>query len=260
MPLVEKVFVPQEALRLNRFSDILTDMSREYTILSGNIVDFGKACLGQALKQSRAIALADRLSYAAKPLGGNLEIPMPPAWGIKHIYPAEFAIGEEALNIIKAETGIDFPKTEAAADTPRCPRSFPCRQWFFQLADRVEQDPEAAGVEKIRAEALHVEVRGEQVRVLLGKVKRLFHKTDGPLAHLGQGLPLRGGQGQRIRGQKVPRLVYLCLYLGQNRRWNGLSMLIVFHKNSFYGKNSSISVVSRPVYGQTRRFGKCGGV
>ncbi|MDR0409313.1 MAG: PRD domain-containing protein [Spirochaetaceae bacterium] len=117
MSLVEKVFVPQEALQLNRFSDILTDMPYEYIILSSKIVDFGKARLGQTLNQSIVIALADHLNYAAKRLSDNLDIPMPLAWDIKHIYPAEFAIGEEALNIIKAETGIDFPKTEAAAIT-----------------------------------------------------------------------------------------------------------------------------------------------
>ena len=42
---------------------------------------------------------------------------MPLIWDIKHIYPAEFAVGEEALAVIKAETGIDFPRAEAAAIT-----------------------------------------------------------------------------------------------------------------------------------------------
>ncbi|MDR1362750.1 MAG: PRD domain-containing protein [Spirochaetaceae bacterium] len=117
MSLVEKVFVPQETIQLNRFSEILADLPYEYVILSSKIVDLGKARLGQALNQSIVIALADHLSFAARRLRDKLDIPMPLEWDIKHIYPAEFAIGEEALNIIKTETGIDFPRTEAAAIT-----------------------------------------------------------------------------------------------------------------------------------------------
>ncbi|MDR1468513.1 MAG: PRD domain-containing protein [Spirochaetaceae bacterium] len=117
MSLVEKVFVPQEALQLGRFQDILADLPYEHVILASKIVDLGRARLGQALNQSIVIALADHLSFAIKRQHDHLDIQMPLIWDIKHIYPAEFAVGEEALGVIKAETGIDFPRAEAAAIT-----------------------------------------------------------------------------------------------------------------------------------------------
>jgi beta-glucoside operon transcriptional antiterminator len=118
MSLVEKVFVPQqEASHLNRFSDILADLPYEHVILAGKIVDLGRARLGQTLNQSIVIALADHLNFAINRQNDHLDIQMPLIWDVKHIYPLEFAVGEEALHIIKAETGIDFPRAEAVAIT-----------------------------------------------------------------------------------------------------------------------------------------------
>jgi beta-glucoside operon transcriptional antiterminator len=116
MNLVERVFVPQET-QLSVFSDILADLPYEHVILAGKIVDFGKARLGQPLNQSLVIALADHLNFAIKRHNDHSNIPMPLVWDIKHIYPAEFAVGEEALLIIKHETGVELPRAEAAVIT-----------------------------------------------------------------------------------------------------------------------------------------------
>jgi beta-glucoside operon transcriptional antiterminator len=113
--LVKKVFVPKETGQMNRFKDILADLPYEHVMLAGKIVDFGKKRLEQTLNQSIVIALADHLSFAINRLTDHLNIQMPLAWDIKHVYPTEFAIGKEALTIIKQETGIDFPEEEAAA-------------------------------------------------------------------------------------------------------------------------------------------------
>jgi beta-glucoside operon transcriptional antiterminator len=117
MALVEKVFVPQEAVQLNRFSEILADLPYENVILASKIVDLGRARLGRLLNQSIVIALADHFTFAIKRRADNLDIQMPLVWDIKHIYPLEFAVGEEALGILKEETGIEFPLDEAAAIT-----------------------------------------------------------------------------------------------------------------------------------------------
>jgi beta-glucoside operon transcriptional antiterminator len=118
MGLVEKVFVPQqEAVQLSRFQDILADLPYEHVILASKIVDLGRERLGQTLNQSIVIALADHLNFAIRRHHDQLDIQMPLIWDIKHIYPLEFAVGEEALGIIKRETGIDFPRDEAAAIT-----------------------------------------------------------------------------------------------------------------------------------------------
>jgi len=113
--LVEKVFVPKETAQLNRFKDILVDLPYEAIILANKIVDYGKKQLKQPLNQSIVIALADHLNFAFTRLKKQMDIEMPLAWDIQHIYPVEFALGQEILDIIKKETGAAFPDTEAAA-------------------------------------------------------------------------------------------------------------------------------------------------
>ncbi|MDR0525679.1 MAG: PRD domain-containing protein [Spirochaetaceae bacterium] len=113
--LVEKVFVPKETAHMNRFQDILADLPYEQVLLASKIVDYGKTRLDQNLNQSIVIALADHLNFAINRLKDNLDIQMPLAWDIKHIYPTEFAVGKESLKILGQETGIAFPEEEAAA-------------------------------------------------------------------------------------------------------------------------------------------------
>ncbi|MDR2602530.1 MAG: PRD domain-containing protein [Spirochaetaceae bacterium] len=115
--LVEKVFVPQETLQLNRFLDVLADLPYENVILADKIVDLGKERLGKALNQSIVIALADHLTVAINRHNEALELQMPLILDFKHIFPLEFAVGCEALDLIKAETGIEFNQSEAAAIT-----------------------------------------------------------------------------------------------------------------------------------------------
>jgi beta-glucoside operon transcriptional antiterminator len=100
---------------MNRFKDILADLPYEHVILASKIVDYGKERLGQPLNQSILVALADHLGFVIKRLADHLEIQMPLLWDIQHIYPAEFDAGLGALELIKKETGIDFPNAEAAA-------------------------------------------------------------------------------------------------------------------------------------------------
>jgi len=113
--LVEKVFVPQETAQIRRFKDALQDLPYEHVILASKIVDYGKEKLRCPLNQSVIIALADHLSFVIKRLSDHLDIQAPLAWDIRHIYPAEYALGLDALEIMKQETGITFPKAEAAA-------------------------------------------------------------------------------------------------------------------------------------------------
>ena len=113
--LVEKVFVPKEASHIDHFKDILTNLPYEIIMLSGKIVDFGKSRLDRPLNQSIVIALADHLNFSITRLKEQMDIEIPLVWDIKHIYPLEFAIGRESLDIIKQEISVDFPDAEASA-------------------------------------------------------------------------------------------------------------------------------------------------
>jgi beta-glucoside operon transcriptional antiterminator len=113
--LVQKVFVAQDAAQMNRFRDVLSELPYEHILLASRIVDFGREKISGPLNPSIVLALADHLSFAFRRLADHLDIKMPLLWDIKHIYPVEFAVGKDALEIIRRETGTVFPAEEAAA-------------------------------------------------------------------------------------------------------------------------------------------------
>jgi beta-glucoside operon transcriptional antiterminator len=113
--LVEKVFVPQETVQMDRFSELLSSLPYEYFLLAGKIVDLAKDYIHQPLNQSILFALADHLHFAVKRLKEHMDVQMNLLWDIQHMYPLEFKVGEAALDIIKQEQGLAFPREEAAA-------------------------------------------------------------------------------------------------------------------------------------------------
>ncbi|MDR0708291.1 MAG: PRD domain-containing protein [Treponema sp.] len=119
MSLVEKVFVPQETAHINRFADILSDLAYEYMLLASEIVDLGKAALQVKLNPSIVVALADHLSVSLDHMTNSdnpqasLESPL--QLDVRHIYPVEFNIGVQALEIIRRERNIQLPEAEAVS-------------------------------------------------------------------------------------------------------------------------------------------------
>ncbi|MDR1250441.1 MAG: PRD domain-containing protein [Treponema sp.] len=117
MSLVEKVFVPQETVHIDRFADTLSDLPYEYILLASKIVDFGKAALQVKLNPSIVVALADHLSVSLDLMTNNdptqVSLESPLRLDVRHIYPGEYKIGIQALEIIMRERNIQLPEAEA---------------------------------------------------------------------------------------------------------------------------------------------------
>jgi beta-glucoside operon transcriptional antiterminator len=115
MSLVEKVFIPQETAYINRFADILSDLAYEFILLASKIVDYGKESLQVHLNPSIVVALADHFSVSLTQPLCNAGIQSPLELDVRHIYPKEFQIGLQALEIIRRERNIKMSETEAVS-------------------------------------------------------------------------------------------------------------------------------------------------
>ena len=91
--------------------------------------------------------------------------------------------------------------------------------------------PEAVGVVEINAERGKVKVGRDEIGVLLGEIKGLFHKTDGLRPHFGQLPAFLRGKGEHIRGKQSLNFLDFGLRLSQNIGWYGLDVDIFFHSN-----------------------------
>ncbi|MDR0761200.1 MAG: PRD domain-containing protein, partial [Treponema sp.] len=135
MSLVEKVFVPQETAYINRFASTLSDLPYEYMLLASKIVDHGKAALHVKLNPSIVVALADHLAVTLTlPQKDASPVQSPLQLDVRHIYPVEFKIGLDALEIIRRERNIQLPEAEvvsialhfinAELESPEMPTTF----------------------------------------------------------------------------------------------------------------------------------------
>jgi beta-glucoside operon transcriptional antiterminator len=111
--MVEKVFIPQETVHINRFADTLSTLAYEYVLLASKIVDYGKEELFLKLNPSILVALADHLSAAFTRLDKQMDIQSLLQWEIQHIYPKEYKAGIQALEIIRQNRYVRFPEPEA---------------------------------------------------------------------------------------------------------------------------------------------------
>ncbi|MDR2418025.1 MAG: PRD domain-containing protein [Treponema sp.] len=111
--LIEKVFVPQEAVHISRFAGTLSDLAYEYILLAARVVDGAKELLQAELNPSVVIALADHFSVVFKRASEHIELEPPLKWDIRHLYPREFQAGMRGLEIIRQERRVSFPESEA---------------------------------------------------------------------------------------------------------------------------------------------------
>lgn len=69
--------------------------------------------LGKRLNDSIYVSLTDHINFAIQRNQKGLDIKNALLWETKRLYKDEFAIGKEALVMVKNKTGVSLPEDEA---------------------------------------------------------------------------------------------------------------------------------------------------
>ena len=96
-----------------RYHKLLAEIPVDLLLATETIVETAQKKLPGELHPSIRISLADHLSFALERCIQGKEIKNAMQWEIKKLYPQEFAMGIEALEIIKNISNISFPEDEA---------------------------------------------------------------------------------------------------------------------------------------------------
>ena len=110
---IEKVFTLPNSDTSNHFQQIIKNIPTEQILLAEKIISHAKDVLNRELHDSIYITLTDHISAAIKRITDNIIIKDPLLNSIRRLYPEEFALSKDALDIIKIETGLSFPLDEA---------------------------------------------------------------------------------------------------------------------------------------------------
>lgn len=110
---VEKIFSLENNELTSRLTELLSEIPLEVMITSQKIISYAQTILTNDLHESIHISLTDHINFAIERHKKGLDIKNGLLWEIKKLYPKEFLIGQEALNIIRLRLGVDLPEDEA---------------------------------------------------------------------------------------------------------------------------------------------------
>jgi len=109
---VEKVFALQGDELVGRLSELLRQIPLEVMTTCDRIIELATQRLGK-LQESLYITLTDHCHFAIERHKKGVVIKNVLLWEIKHLYPKEFQLGEEARGIIAKRLNIELAEDEA---------------------------------------------------------------------------------------------------------------------------------------------------
>lgn len=111
---IQKVFRFGNNNKYSRIDQFFDEIPLPIIDVTDQIIKMGRTLLGTSLNDSLLLTLSDHLHFAVERTKKQIEINNPLQWEIRHLYPKEFQIGQQSLNIVKDELGITLPESEAS--------------------------------------------------------------------------------------------------------------------------------------------------
>jgi beta-glucoside operon transcriptional antiterminator len=109
---IEKVFALQNDRLVAHLAELLNQIPPEVMIACDRIIERARASLGP-LQENLYITLTDHCHFAIERQRQGLALRNVLLWEIKRIYPKEFRLGLEALEIIEKRLGVTLAEDEA---------------------------------------------------------------------------------------------------------------------------------------------------
>lgn len=121
---VETVYVPENAARAQVAADTLATIPTDVLETARAIVDLAeRAHSAQDRAATSAVSyadvllvpVADHLDQAVRRAREGIHLEMPLVWEVRHLYPRETRLGEDALRVVQERLGVRLPEEEATA-------------------------------------------------------------------------------------------------------------------------------------------------
>ncbi|AIU88794.1 BglG family transcription antiterminator LicT [Pectobacterium odoriferum] len=111
--LIERVFVMKSGELTSRLQELLSEIPMDVITTADKIILLAKDRLPGKLQNSVYISLTDHCHFAIECHKQGVDIRNVLLWEIKRLYPKEFAVGLEALDIIEQRLAVRLPEDEA---------------------------------------------------------------------------------------------------------------------------------------------------
>lgn len=110
---VEKIYTLRDSGQSDRLMELIQDLPSDYFDISTHLIEAGERILGRHLSENIYITLTDHISFAVERLQKGISYPNQLLWEIQTFYPQEYALGQQALDVVESVLGIRLPDDEA---------------------------------------------------------------------------------------------------------------------------------------------------
>lgn len=110
---LDKIYRLSDHEMLEKFKELLSDLSLDYLDASTAIIDMTEKELGTKLNESVYISLTDHIRMAVQRIREGIPIRNMMLWETRRFYPKGFALAEKAVMMLDAQFDVDMPEDEA---------------------------------------------------------------------------------------------------------------------------------------------------
>lgn len=96
----------------NQYVDMITAVSQPIILASADIIEQAEINLDCEFNPNLTFTLADHISFAIERMRKGIDITVPLAYDVRHLYPEEYELGILALDIIQDYTTLRLPNSE----------------------------------------------------------------------------------------------------------------------------------------------------
>jgi len=97
----------------SRYMELIASLSQPILLASADIVEQAEINLESDLNPNLTFTLADHLNFAIDRIKKGIDVVTPFAYDVKHLYPAEYELGQLALDIVEDYVQFRLPEPEA---------------------------------------------------------------------------------------------------------------------------------------------------
>lgn len=95
-----------------KYFGMAADLPRSLVLACAEIAEKAEVELDCVLNPNLPFTLADHLNFAAERLNKGIEVPTPLAYDVRHLYPRETELAEQARELLARTAGLELPQSE----------------------------------------------------------------------------------------------------------------------------------------------------
>ena len=97
----------------SRYLAVLRELPPDVVAFAAKIMDIARSALPYELSPNAVFTLADHLSFTLERARRGIHVQMPLAYDVEQLYPVEYKLGKQALELMRKQFGIGLAKDEA---------------------------------------------------------------------------------------------------------------------------------------------------